>query len=203
MWVCSTKYSGNPCRELLLNKSFVQCQNEAIEAFRNTRNPEDFGVLVDMNYDRVLGTVERVVLNVADSRDIVQETFITAYSKFDSFRGESTFTTWVTGIAVRKAIGFMRKRSRFRQVETVCDSSVSGHGQPVQTVILSEDARKLDRAICSLLPELRAAITLTVVDQLSGADAARVCGCTRSTLYWRIHKARKLLAKEMESQTDD
>jgi RNA polymerase sigma factor (sigma-70 family) len=52
---------------------------------------------------------------------------------------------------------------------------------------------RIDEALKSLSPPLRAAIVLTTLQGYGVAEAARIAGCKAGTMYWRIHKARKLL----------
>ena len=53
-------------------------------------------------------------------------------------------------------------------------------------------------AVGSLPPSLRAAVVLTTVHGLGVRQASKIAGCTRATMYWRIHKARKILKQRLE-----
>lgn len=160
-------------------------------------------MLVDLTYDRVLAVADRILLNEADSRDVAQESFVIAYNRFASFRGASSFATWVCGIAVRKAIVLARRRRPTVPVDEAADCPSRPGDAPDRQAMRSEEMGRLAAAMDALAPELRAALTLTVVDQLSGAEAARVCGCTRVTLYWRVHQARAQLRKSLKGAEDD
>jgi RNA polymerase sigma-70 factor (ECF subfamily) len=178
-------------------------EGDALAAFQRTRAPEDFGVLVDLTYDRVLAVADRILLNESDSRDAAQESFVTAYHRFASFRGASSFATWVCGIAVRKAIALARRRRPTVPVDEAADCPSRPADAPDRQAMQSEEMGLLAAAMDALAPELRAALALTVVDQLSGAEAARVCGCTRVALYWRVHRARAQLKRSLRGMGDD
>ncbi len=53
-------------------------------------------------------------------------------------------------------------------------------------------------AVVSLTPTLRAAVVLTMLQGLGVREAANIEGCTAATMYWRVHKARKILKKQLE-----
>jgi RNA polymerase sigma-70 factor (ECF subfamily) len=62
-------------------------------------------------------------------------------------------------------------------------------------------ARELDAdieaALASLPVTLRAAIVLTAIHGMDGREAARIEGCAAATMYWRVHKARKMLKRQL------
>jgi RNA polymerase sigma factor (sigma-70 family) len=68
---------------------------------------------------------------------------------------------------------------------------------PEQAVLRAELASEVDAALADLSPRLRAAIVLTSLQHMSVSEAAQVEGCTRATMYWRIHQARKLLKRRL------
>ena len=56
----------------------------------------------------------------------------------------------------------------------------------------------IQAALAELSPKLRAAVVLITLEQVDAAEAARIEGCSRATIYWRFHKARKQLKKSLE-----
>lgn len=63
----------------------------------------------------------RMTASVQDAEDIVQETYITAHSKIDSFRGESSLKTWVFAIAANHAKDWLRAKKRWPEnVTDIC-----------------------------------------------------------------------------------
>jgi RNA polymerase sigma-70 factor (ECF subfamily) len=62
---------------------------------------------------------------------------------------------------------------------------------------LAERQGAVGRAIAELSPKLRAAAVLVLIEELDPAEAARIEGCSRATIYWRLHEARKRLARSL------
>ena len=86
---------------------------EVIEGFLHSDNDELFAVLVQRYKDRVF----RLVVSIlgpnaeAEAEDLVQEIFITVYRKLDTFRGDSSFSTWLYRLARNRVIDERRRRS--------------------------------------------------------------------------------------------
>ena len=79
-----------------------------VDQFLNSGTPEDFECLIRANLDKVRRVIYRIVLNVEDCEDLVQETFIKAYQKIHTFQQKSKFSTWLCQIGVNLAISFLR-----------------------------------------------------------------------------------------------
>src|SRR5512147_1338865 len=73
---------------------------------------EAFGALVQRHQDRIFNIAYQVVRNREDALDVAQEAFVKAFASLPSFKGESSFTTWIHRIAVNLAIDCLRRRQR-------------------------------------------------------------------------------------------
>lgn len=135
--------------------------------------------------------------SAADSEDLAHETFILAYRALDSFRGDSTFASWLYRIAVNRCLKWRRSEARRREAQGawVADSGVAS--EPDASV------QRVRSALARLSPKLRAAVVLTALDGLSHREAAGVLGCTEKTLSWRVHQARKKMEIHLRLTTDN
>jgi RNA polymerase sigma-70 factor, ECF subfamily len=79
--------------------------------------------LYDAHVDRVYRLAYRLAGDDALAQDFTQETFIRAFGKLDSFRGESAFSTWLHSITTTVVLNGLRKVKRFRQRETDIDDA--------------------------------------------------------------------------------
>ena len=140
------------------------------------------------------GTAMRVLGSPTDVDDAVQQALMTAWQKYDAFRGQSEFATWVTRILLNVCYDMVRDRAREREVLADYGESGALSGED------AEEARLLDRLeeAVARLPELyRESLSLGVLSGHSPEEAAAMLGCSRNTLYQRIHKAKQLLAKSI------
>jgi RNA polymerase sigma-70 factor (ECF subfamily) len=153
-----------------------------------------FERLIKEKLGMLRGTAMRILGRPADVDDAVQQALMTAWQKYEAFRGQSEFATWVTRILINVCYDMVRDRARERDV--LADYGESGAVSGGD----AEDARLLDRleeAIARLPKLYRESLSLGVLSGHSPEEAAAMLGCSRNTLYQRIHKAKQLLAKSI------
>lgn len=128
----------------------------------------------------------------AAADDLAQETFLAAYQKMHTFKGESKLGTWLHTIAYRQFIGLTRKQP---WLQVMADLPEDGHDarEAVQAEIL---ARQL---MSQLNEEDRACMTLCYAVGMSHADIAEVIGQPAGAIKVRIHRAKQKLHKWLET----
>jgi len=127
------------------------------------------------------------------AEDAVQETFLKAWKGLDSFRGAAQEKTWLMRIAINTCKD-VRRSAYFRHV----DRSVPLDRLPEGSCPFTMHDDTLTRAVMALKPRFREAVLLCWYQQLPPEEAAQALGVSRSTVYNRLEKARKLLEKELE-----
>jgi len=127
------------------------------------------------------------------AEDAVQETFLKAWKSLGSYRGEAAEKTWLTRIAINTCKD-VRRSAYFRHVDR--SAALDDLPEPAQPFTPQDDC--LLKAVLSLRPALRAAALLCWYQRLSAEEAAQALGVSRSTVFARLDKARRLLKKEME-----
>jgi RNA polymerase sigma-70 factor (ECF subfamily) len=177
-----------------------------------------FKKLVMMNERRFLNLAYSLNRNPDVAREIVQESLLKAWKNIGSFKGQSSFYTWVYRIISNMTIDYSRKRYRQRERAVgeaeVLDAGLqksSGQGGIPMGNVVSPDksyesmelGKHLRKAINSLSHEHREVILLREVEGLSYAEISEAVGCSRGTVMSRLHHARKKLQnflKEISSE---
>ncbi len=159
--------------------------------------------LVRRCQERVYGTIYHMTANHEDANDLAQETFIKAYQALKSFRGGSSFYTWVYRIAVNKTINFLKQRKNRVQmslndldahVENDPDLvSLISHDTPRRDAQLSELQEKLNECLLKLSDEHRLVVVLHDVQGLPHDDIAKIMDCNVGTVRSRLFYARQQL----------
>jgi RNA polymerase sigma-70 factor (ECF subfamily) len=123
---------------------------------------------------------------------LAQETFIRAYQQIDSFNGAAKFGTWLYGIAVHACLNWRRDEARRYRAQANCAEESMVH--PVTGEAAGNDmAQQVQAALIKLPVKQRAAIVLTMYDGLNHAEAAKVLGCSETTVSWRVFAAKRKL----------
>jgi RNA polymerase sigma-70 factor (ECF subfamily) len=182
-----------------MNERMDDRTDEALVALAREGQPEAFMELVRRYRERIFAMIFGMTRDRSDAEDLTQETFLAAYRALPRFRLTSGFYTWVYRIGVNTSLNFLKKRGR-EKGRGEFDENVLPVGQSAAAVPAPEAfsaqgelEAKLAEAVEELPPLFRAAFVMVVNQGFSHAEAARVLGCTESTVSWRMHKARKLL----------
>ena len=148
---------------------------------------------------RVSSLVSQIVLDPSAAEDVIQEVFLRVFRQLGSFRGKSSFGTWLYRVALNTAYDYLKRRGK-----SPVEYRGSLHGpdtsrtSPEDPVLQAELDGEIQAALAELSPKLRAAIVLTSIQGIKAAEAAKIEGCNIATMYWRIHQARKLLHRRLE-----
>ncbi len=171
-----------------------------------------YGVLVKRYQDRIYSVVFNYIHNREDASDIVQDSFVKAYMKLQTFDSESAFYTWLYRIAINAAIDHIRKK-KSRNVESLDDDkftesnfepvSKDGSADPERVAIRSEQAAILRKALDSLSDKLKAVAVLHDVEGLSQEEVAQVLGIPVGTVKSRVSRARAELRYFLRSQVGE
>ena len=155
-----------------------------------------FEALYRLHVDKVYGLCLRMTGNVSEAEDCVQEAFIQAWNKLDRFRGDSAFATWLHRIAVNAVLGRIRKSKREQErIQMVADTAPA----PLSTGDTGE-LRDLSEAIDRLPQGARHVFVLHAVYGYSHDEAGSMLGIAAGTSKAQLHRARRLLAQQLEEQ---
>ncbi len=169
--------------------------------------------LVSRYEDRVYNLAYRMLGNKEDAEDVLQDTFLNAVRGLDSFKGKSSFSTWLYRVAANAALTKIRKRSRREKSESeflddVYSVRQAAHSGVVltdwstnpATSLLDEEARKeLQKAIGELPEIYKAVFVLRDVQGLPAAEVAEVLGLSVAAVKSRLHRARLYLRNRLSS----
>lgn len=146
---------------------------------------------------RVRNLAQSFVRDYALAEDIAQETFLTAFRKASSFRGEGSVRSWLFRIAVRQAQDELRKRRRKSEVELEEETA-----SPAAPHAGLEAGWDVSAALSKLNPEHRAALIMREVEGMSYREIADAMGWPIGSVGTRIHRGRMELRDALREATD-
>jgi RNA polymerase sigma-70 factor, ECF subfamily len=150
---------------------------------------------------RIFSLAVRMLGNTADAEDLLQEIFLSAHRKLDSFRGEAALGTWLYRLATNQILDYVRSRAaRTGQLtDGLDDASVVADGLGHRLGDRAIDRIDLERALAQLPEGCRAAFVLHDVEGLEHREVADVLGIAEGTSKSQVHKARLRLRALLSS----
>ena len=133
----------------------------------------------------------RMTGSLADAEDLAQEAFVRAYEQLADYRGTAKFSTWLYRIAINACLNWRQRENRRLEVHTQWASSTEALHEGVADT--NDQTGRVQAALLKLSARQRAAVVLTVYDGLNHAEAAKVLGCSETTVSWRVFTARRKL----------
>jgi RNA polymerase sigma-70 factor (ECF subfamily) len=153
-----------------------------------------FAALVQSHQRMIHSLTYRMTGSQADAEDLAQETFIQAFRQLGSYRAEARFSSWLYRIAINLCLNWRsrnQRRERLHADWTVRQEAAAGPSD--------RQCQHVQDALAKLTPKHRAAIVLTVYDGLNHKEAARILGCSETTVSWRVFAARSKLKKLIQA----
>jgi RNA polymerase sigma-70 factor (ECF subfamily) len=147
----------------------------------------------------------KIVRNREDAEEVAQDSFIKAFQKLNSFKGESKFSTWLYTIVYRTAISKIRKKTI--EITDIDDFVMENHSVdfsfPQMDLLKAEEQKKYVKYAIDSLPELDALlITLFYLNENTFDEIIEITGLTKTNIKVRLFRARKKLYKELSQILD-
>ena len=153
-----------------------------------------FEILMRRHNRRVFRATRAILKRDDEAEDVMQEAYVRAYEHLGEFRGEASFATWITRIAIHEALSRKRREKRFDPLDSAPPQSTTlsleSPRNPEQEVNDQQLRAVLERAIDALPDDFRAVFVLRAVEQMSGAEAAICLDIPEETVKTRLHRAR-------------
>ena len=161
-----------------------------------------FELLIQKYQPRIFATARRYARRESEVEDVVQEIWLKAYSKLDSFRGDAPFEHWLMRLAVRTCYDFLRSHQRNRE-DTLSDLTependwIERFVEDPDTAREDEEAAKqlVNRLLDKLSPRSRLIITLLEIEQRSVKEISKLTGWSTSLVKVRAFRARNEMRK--------
>lgn len=171
--------------------------------------------LIMRRHNRLLFRSARgVVADDSEAQDVVQETYLRAFSMLDSFRGDCALGTWLARIAINMALDVRRKRGRSVPLDTGLDlgiEPVAEHlmafnapaaSEPDAQMARSQLRAMLQRAVDTLPPPYRSVFILRAVQEMSVNETAACLQLSDAVVKTRYLRARSMLRDALGAQIE-
>ncbi len=171
-------------------------------------NQLSFQLLIERYQERVFALARHYTKSAVEIEDIVQDTFLKAFRRLDSFQRHSSFSTWLYRIGVNTALDFLKRtgRSPVRAVEDPELTAAPVRAQAGSGVSIAapdsrlqrEEVARITREVLDELPEIfRTVLVLREFEDLSYQEMADVLGISIGTVESRLFRARARFKEAM------
>lgn len=166
--------------------------------------------IVEQNNRRLYRIARSIVRNDSEAEDVVQEAYVNAFAHLDSFRGDSSLATWLSRIAMNEALARLRRERATVDLETVTAHRTAAQiikfpqtvtsDDPERTMAQREILQLVERATDNLPEIFRIVFVARVIEGMSVEETAELLGLRAKTVKTRLHRARRLLREQLDSQ---
>ena len=183
----------------------AELSDEMLAARAKSGNVDAFVELSKRHTSRVFQTAYRVTRNRQDAEDVLQEAFLNAFTHMKNFEGRSSFSTWLTRIAINSALMTLRRKRNCHEIPIddgpvgnfVIREPQSPMGDPESHYVRGERHKLLRKAIHRLPPIYREVIQLQETKEHSLREIAQSLGITVPAVKSRLSRAKNALRTAM------
>jgi RNA polymerase sigma-70 factor (ECF subfamily) len=178
----------------------ILTDKELVQLFLEGDNPNyAFNLIVRQYRERLYWHIRKIVISHDDTDDVLQNTFIKAWSALPEFRGDSQLFTWLYRIATNESLTFLKKkRTKFllplvdveRQLSNSIEEDPYFNGDALQ--------KKLQKAVLKLPEKQRIVFNMRYYDEMKYEEISEVLGTSVGALKASYHHAVQKIEKLME-----
>ncbi|AVO37538.1 RNA polymerase sigma factor [Pukyongiella litopenaei] len=162
--------------------------------------------LIRRNNARLFRVARGIVSTDAEAEDVVQDAYLAAFRRLDSFRGASSFSTWITRIAINNALMHQRRKRPEQEYDTVTESDDTSvlpfPGQTPETAEAQFGRHQLRQILEELVNGLPSALRLVFIlseaEGMTNKEIARDLEISPITVKTRLFRARRWLKTDLE-----
>lgn len=164
--------------------------------------------IMQSNNRRLYRLARGILRNDGEAEDVVQETYVRAFTHLESFRGDSSLATWLARIAMNEALGRLRRRRPNVEWTTLPPGVLEAQVIRFPLSATSEDPEKsmaqreiqhvVEHAIDELPEAFRIVFITRVIEGMNVEETADILGLKPETVKTRLHRARNMLRDNVE-----
>jgi len=187
--------------------NFAGAGEPALVAAAKNGEPQAFEVLVGRHQRKILAVALRYTRVQQDAEDIMQQSFQKAFFHLHQFEGRSSFSTWLTRVAINEAQMLQRKSGGWREVsiddtnpdeETATSLEIPDSSPDPEAVYLQRERERILSVAMNELPhKTRRAIQLREIDERSTEETARIMGISIGAVKARVFQGRRKLRERL------
>ena len=159
-----------------------------------------FGKVIEHYSSQLYWQIRRMVIDHDDANDVLQNTFLKAWTSIDNFRGDAKLSTWLYKIAINESITFINKKKVQNNISLDDDDSFLVNNLEADRYFDGDEAQaKLQRAIATLPEKQRLVFNMRYYDEMKYEDMSEILGTSVGALKASFHHALKKIETFFEN----
>ena len=191
------------------NIYYLHKDKELIDLYSAEKDECAFDEIINRYIDKIYSLVYRITKNKEMTEDVVQEIIVTLSQKIETFRGESSFSTWLYRISTNAALMKLRAEKKYLNDQVIEESNIfdenkigtyvpKDSSQRPDTFYMRKEAGEVFENALNELPEsYRIIIHLKDIEGFSYSEIAEILEISVQAVKSRIHRARLLLRESL------
>jgi RNA polymerase sigma-70 factor, ECF subfamily len=181
----------------------TEMSDEMLVSMAKSGDANAFVELSKRHADQVFQATYRVTRNRQDAEDALQDSFLRAFIHIKDFQERSSFSTWLTRIAINSSLMILRKKRNNSEISIDCSDGPAGSFEtwepkslwedPESRYVRRERQKLLTQAIHRLPPVLRDVVELRQAKEFSNQEIAQSLGISLSAVKSRLSRAKDAL----------
>jgi RNA polymerase sigma-70 factor, ECF subfamily len=165
--------------------------------------------IMQSNNRRLYRLARGILRNDSEAEDVVQETYVLAFTHLDRFRGDSSLATWLARIAINEALGRLRRQRPAVEWTSlhpgvleaqIIQFPISAVSDPEKTMAQRQIQHVVEQAIDELPEAFRIVFITRVIEGINVDETAEILGLKPQTVKTRLHRARAMLRGNVEKR---
>jgi RNA polymerase sigma-70 factor, ECF subfamily len=165
--------------------------------------------IMQANNRRLYRLARGILRNDSEAEDVVQETYVRAFTHFEQFRGDSSLSTWLSRIAINEALGRLRRQRPGVELDSlpqgvleaqIIQFPLATSEDPEKSMAQREIQRVVEHAIDELPEPFRLVFITRVIEGMNLEETAEILGLKPETVKTRLHRARNMLRDNVEKK---
>ena len=183
------------------SETFTPRHLDLIEACKRGDQKAQFE-LYRLYYVAMYNTTLRIVGDSDDAEDVMQEAFLKAFTKLDSYRKEVSFGAWLKRIVINKALDFLRLKKEQLSLEDTGPVEETAEEAPDEEDI-SYRAEEIRRAIYNLPEGYRIVLSLILLEGYDHEEVSSILNISNATSRTQYHRAKKRLIELLKANREE
>ena len=163
--------------------------------------------IMQTNNRRLFRLARGILRNDAEAEDVVQDTYVRAFTHLEQFRGDSSLSTWLSRITMNEALGRLRRQRPAVEIDSLPQGALEAQiiqfplaasDDPEKSMAQREIQRVVEHAIDELPEAFRLVFITRVIEGMNVEETAEILSLKPETVKSRLHRARTMLRDNVE-----